>query len=131
MAGSKGSKYFDIFLNYRVWLEKRSSEGQVTDDLITLLRFVEQKGSLKAAADSCGISYRKAWGDLKEAEDFLGIPLCETHRGGKDGGVSILTDHGCELVAAFNQLHDQINQAIHNIVRDFFGKLNQPEKSTE
>ena len=67
MAGPKGSKYFDIFLNYQVWLEKRSMAGQVSDDLVSLLRHIQTKGSLKAAANEMDISYRKAWGDLKDA----------------------------------------------------------------
>lgn len=131
MAGSKGSKYFDVFLNYSVWLESRSGDGSVSDDLIILLRHIRDHGSLKAAAEKVGISYRKAWGDLKEAEAFLGFELCKTVRGGKDGGLSKLTEDGNNLVAAFDELHGQINQAIHHIVRNFFGKLNQPDPIEE
>ena len=131
MAGPKGSKYFDIFLNYQVWLEKRSMAGQVSDDLVSLLRHIQTKGSLKAAANEMDISYRKAWGDLKDAEEFLGFQLCDTHRGGKDGGISVLTPHGQQLVAAFDELHQQMNTAIHAIVRDFFGKLNQADTGAE
>lgn len=125
MAGPKGSKYFDIFLNYQVWLEKRNDSGQVPDTLIALLKLIREKGSLRAAAEAAGISYRKAWGDIHAAGDFLGFPLIEAIRGGKEGGNSHLTEHGAELVAAFDALHEQFDQAIHRIIRDFFKRLNQ------
>ncbi len=127
MAGPKGSKYFDIFLDYQVWLKGHSREGKVADQLIELLKEIDLHGSLKKAAAKKGLSYRKAWGDIKEAEEFLSLVLIDSSRGGKDGGLSRLTDDGIELLAAFEELHKQFDQAIHRITQQFFNTLNQKE----
>ena len=59
-----------------------------------LLDAVKREGSLQAAARTLGISYRKAWGDLREMENGLGIAVLQHHRGGPEGGSSTLTDTG-------------------------------------
>ncbi|MCK5821928.1 MAG: LysR family transcriptional regulator [Bacteroidales bacterium] len=127
MAGSKGSKYFNIFLDYQVWLKAQNREGRVDDQLIELLKEIGLHGSLKKAAIKKGLSYRKAWGDIKEAEEFLELSLIVSTRGGKDGGLSLLTEDGRELIAAFDELHYQFDQAIHRITRQFFNKLNKKD----
>lgn len=125
MAGPKGSKYFDIFLDYQIWLRGRSPDGQLGDHLVMLLKKIDQLGSIKMAAESQGMSYRKAWGDIREAEVFLRFDLIQTIRGGKEGGLSRLTDDGLELVAAFDELHAEFDKAIHRITKKFFRQLNQ------
>lgn len=125
MAGPKGSKYYDIFLNYQVWLERKNHNGHLNDDLIDLLRSIDRKGSLKAAAEERDLSYRKAWGDIRDAEEFLQLKLVKTVRGGKDGGLTQLTELGQELVTSFKELHHEFDKAIYRIIRNFFARLNQ------
>lgn len=134
MAGPKGSKYFDVFLNYQIKLSSKTQQGSLNDSLIRLLQEIATEGSLKMAAENRKLSYRKAWGDIKDAELFLGFELIETVRGGKDGGQSRLTKDGEELVMAFEELYDEFDTAIYRITRKFFHQLNQkdgqtPEKS--
>jgi molybdate transport system regulatory protein len=128
MAGPKGSKYFDVFLNYGITLNSKSQEGCISEATIELLKEIETYGSLKRAAQKQGLSYRKAWGDIKNAEKFLGFAIVEAVRGGKDGGLSRLTPDGQELVQAFRELHTEFNQAIYRITKKFFHKLNQQEE---
>jgi molybdate transport repressor ModE-like protein len=52
-----------------------------TTALLDLLRAVEQAGSIAQAAKSNGVSYRYAWGVLKDAEILFGKPLMHTQRG--------------------------------------------------
>jgi len=125
MAGPKGAKYYDIFLHYRVWLENRTSHGTLDDQLVLLLKAIRESGSLSSAADMMGISYRKAWGDIGKAEEFLGFKLVEKIRGGKDGGLSRLTLDGKELVDSFEELHSEFDQSIYRITRKFFHNLNK------
>ena len=51
MAGPKGSKYYDVFLKYRIWLENNSGEGILGDGKLELIKTIGELGSLKAAAD--------------------------------------------------------------------------------
>ena len=126
MAGPKGSKYYDIFLDYEVWLTNRET-GRIDDQLVRLLSLIEEKGSMRLAASESGLSYRKVWGDIRAAEQFLGFPLVQTVRGGREGGQSKLTEDGTDLVRAFRQLHQSFDQAIHDTTRSFFHKLNKQE----
>lgn len=124
MAGHKGAKYYNVFLNYRIWLNK-GKEGVLGDGKIKLLELIGKHGSLSAAAKEMGISYRKAWGNIKEAEEHLGFELVETYRGGQHGGASELTDDGKDLVDAFEELKKDFDAAIYKVTRKFFHKLNQ------
>lgn len=125
MAGPKGSKYFDVFLEYGVWLTNRETGGRMDDNLVKLLSVIREKGSLRSAADSLGLSYRKAWGDIRKAEKFIGFSLVEKIRGGKDGGLSRLTADGIELVEAFSHLHKEFDAAIYRTTKKFFHDLNK------
>ncbi|MBC8146632.1 MAG: LysR family transcriptional regulator [Bacteroidetes bacterium] len=113
----------DVFLRYKMWLSAVSGEGILGDGKYRLLRTIEEKGSLKAAADTLGMSYRKAWGDIKKAEKLLGYDLTDKHRGGKDGGKSILTDKAKNLLEAYDALHKKMNTAIEDASIEFNEKI--------
>ncbi|MBC8319576.1 MAG: LysR family transcriptional regulator [Bacteroidetes bacterium] len=109
----------DVFLRYKLWLSAVSGEGIIGEGQYLLLRMVEEKGSLKAAADELGTSYRKAWGDIKNAEELLGYELTDKHRGGKDGGKSVLTNKAKNLLEAYDALHKKMDIAIEDAYDDF------------
>lgn len=125
MAGTKGSKYYDIFLKYGVWLENADGESILGDGKFDLISCIDELGSLKAAADKTGISYRKAWGNVKEAEEKLGFLLVEKHRGGKSGGSSVLTPEGKKIIEAYKKLIVEFDDAIYQITKKFFNKVNE------
>jgi len=109
----------DVFLRYKLWLSAVSGEGIIGEGQYQLLRSIEANGSLKAAADELGTSYRKAWGDIKNAEELLGYELTEKQRGGKDGGKSTLTDKANNLLEAYDALHKKMDTAIEEAYDDF------------
>ncbi len=125
MAGSQGDKYYDVFLRYRLWLSTKDGVGILGEGRLALLKEIEKTGSLKAAADNLNISYRKAWGNIKHAEEMLGFVLVEKQRGGKSGGKSQLTDEGKNLLSAYDELKDDFELAIKDITRKFFKKINK------
>ncbi|MCB2196527.1 MAG: LysR family transcriptional regulator [Bacteroidetes bacterium] len=125
MAGPKGSKYYDVFLKFKVWLENTEGESILGNGKFELIDYIDQLGSLKAAADKLGISYRKAWGMLKDAEEKLGFCLTEKHRGGQHGGNSVLTTEGKELIEAYKELLVEFDEAIYQITKKFFNKVNK------
>lgn len=63
--------------------------------VIELLSAVDRMGSLQQAAQSLGLSYRHAWGQLKRCEASLGRPLLQSVRG-----------HGATLSPAGRRLLD-------------------------
>jgi len=121
MSRVKPSK-FEIFLNYKLWLSSVTGEGIIEEDRYKLLQIIKDKGSLKAAADDMKISYRKAWGDLKKAEELLGYELLDRQRGGKAGGQSQLTDKAVKLLEAYDVLHTKMDDAVEQAYEEFKNK---------
>ena len=109
MSRIKPSK-FEIFLNYKLWLSSVTGEGIIEEDRYKLLQLIKEKGSLKAAADTMQISYRKAWGDLRKAETCLGLPVIHRVRGGRGGGATTLTAQGLRLIKAFRRFRHTVER---------------------
>ena len=102
----------DFRPRFKLWLSSEEAKGGFGDGKWRLLKAIEREGSLKAATDSLGISYRKAWGDLKKAERALGIKLIEKHRGGSGGGETHLTEAGKKWMAAYGRFRSKIEKTV-------------------
>lgn len=59
---------------------------------------IQQTGSLNLAAKEMKMSYNKAWRIVRVAEEELSFPLIIKSVGGCNGGGSIVTDQGKELI---------------------------------
>lgn len=127
MAGSKGSKYFDVFLNYKFWLTQKDGTEILGKKVLNLLEDIDKEGSIQAASNKNKISYRKAWGDIKKAEEILKFTIIETKRGGKEGGKSSLTEDAKNMLQAFKELENELDKAVYNIAKKFFHNLNKQE----
>lgn len=126
MAGSKGSKYYDIFLDFSIDLKHKEDGNPIlTEEHFELLLNVGEVGSLMAAAEKMKISYRKAWELVRQSEKTLAFQLIEKHRGGKDGGNSVLTAEGARLIEAYKELRVEFDASVKRIVKDFFKKINE------
>ena len=125
MAGPKGSKYYDIFLKHNVQLITKDKEIAINEEGFRLLKEVSKENSIVAASKNMGISYRKAWGLLRETEYVLGFQLIMKHRGGKEGGKTYLTPEGTDLVSAYNVLVSDIERSAHDPVKRFFHCINE------
>jgi len=132
MAGPKGSKYYDVFMKYQINLETVDDEKILDWEGFGLLNAVRDTGSLSSAADKMNMSYRKAWGIIRDVEEKLGFNLVEKHRGGAEGGHTDLTMEGNELMNAYNELTDQFNKSMKEITRKFFWTINKrPDEKTK
>ncbi|HUW20107.1 MAG TPA: LysR family transcriptional regulator [Sedimentisphaerales bacterium] len=97
---------------FKLWLSSKDVEGAFGDGKWRLLKAVAAEGSLRAASDMLKISYRKAWGDLKKAEEALGIALVQKERGGSGGGGSGLTAEGERWVRAYERFRAEIEKVV-------------------
>ena len=88
----------------KIWLE--TDEGYVFGPgVYSLLKAIQEKGTLKDASQSLEMSYRYAWGLIKKAEEKLGAPLIEATKGGRQGGGSShITELGAHFIADFDQI---------------------------
>jgi molybdate transport system regulatory protein len=114
---------FEILLNYKLWLSSITGEGIIEEDRYRLLKQIKESGSLSSAAKNLGISYRKAWGDIKKAEELLGYGLTDRQRGGKDGGRTRLTEKANKLLEAYEALHLKMDDAVEEAYNEFKRKI--------
>lgn len=106
---------------WKLWLSCDGANAAFGDGKWRLLKAIEREGSLRAATASLGISYRKAWGDLREAEKSLGTKLVERHRGGSGGGETCLTAEGREWVLAYDRFSARVAETIAAEFESAFG----------
>lgn len=67
-----------------LWLEE-DSEMVFGMGRAMLLLAIDEHGSLKKAAEALGMSYRAAWGKLKQTETALGLRLVEKAGSNREG----------------------------------------------
>lgn len=125
MAGPKGSKYYDIFLKQQIRLVTLEDDTIISEEGFTLLTEIKKEQSIVAAARNMDISYRKAWGLLRQIENVLGFQLVGKHRGGKAGGKTDLTSEGVELTNAYIDLKAELEDNVHDTVKSFFKRINK------
>ena len=108
---------------FKLWLSTRDIEGVFGDGKWRLLKAIENTGSLTSASKSLRISYRKAWGDLKKAQEALNIALVEKQRGGILGGQTTLTEQGKKWVKAYTRFRDDTEKAVEKAYEKHIRKL--------
>lgn len=88
----------------KIWLE--TNEGFVFGPgVYNLLKAIKEKGTLKEASQSLGMSYRYAWGLIKKAEEKLEAPLIDATKGGRrGGGSSKITELGEHYIMDFEKI---------------------------
>ena len=106
---------------FKLWLSCDGAQGAFGDGKWRLLEAIQREGSLRAATVSLGISYRKAWGDLRKAENSLGAKLTEKHRGGSSGGETRLTDAGRDWLQAYGKFRERVAETIATEFETAFG----------
>lgn len=87
-----------------------------------LLCAIDDKGSLRAAAASMGLSYSKATQMIHRAEEAFGFPLTEKTIGGKGGGGSQLTEEARELIKTFQAYEEACHEATEKLYEEYFCK---------
>jgi len=118
------SKFSNLKLNYKIWLENDKNQGVLGDGKWQLLKAIQETGSLKTAIEKLELSYRKTWNNLRQIEDLLGFPILETSRGGTEGGNTTLTLEGERIVKAFDHFHSEFDIYIKQAFDKLLHELN-------
>jgi len=122
-------KLSDVRLHYKIWMSDEKETGIMGDGKWQMLKLIEEKGSMKAACDELGYTYRRTWGNLKKIEKFFGFPLLEKQRGGSDGGHTTLTEEGKNLVKAFDNFHKTVDTQIQSGFENFILELKRQDRA--
>ena len=99
----------------KLWIEK-DGKLALSDYRVRLLRLIDETGSLSDAAAAMQLSYRRAWGKLREIEHNLGVKLVDTAVGGAGGGGSRLTPEGRLLIERYERFRAAAEQ---DVAREF------------
>jgi len=76
-----------------------------------LLERVVAQGSIRSAAASMGMSYRKAWLLVQEMQDTFNGAVVTTEIGGSDGGGTKLTELGTNLLKTYRRIESRALRA--------------------
>ena len=113
----------DLRANCKVWLYSAGDKGVFGDGKARLLEAIAQHGSLQGACAALGISYRKAWADLRKAEACLGVRLVERVRGGCGGGHMTLTTEAHAVMAAYRPFRDRVTVCLQEAFETLLATL--------
>jgi molybdate transport system regulatory protein len=76
-----------------------------------LLDRVVEHGSIRSAAASMGMSYRKAWLLVREMQDTFNGAVVTSETGGAAGGGTQLTELGATLLKAYRRVESKAARA--------------------
>ncbi len=105
-------------LRVKIWLEE---DGQPVfgDGRLKLLKEIHKTGSITAATENLGVSYRHAWGEIRKIEQRLGFKLIDTQTGGRGGGGASLTPRAIDFLHSY----EQISKSVSSDITKKFGML--------
>lgn len=110
-------------IDYKFWIETDSGVSIMGEGKWFLLKNIKETGSLKAAVEKMGYTYRQTWENLKNIEEKIGFKLIEKSRGGAKGGQTVLTQKGEEIVAFFDKFYEKIKPSIDMEIAEMQSEL--------
>jgi len=113
----------DLKVKSKFWIVDERGRPVFGSGRCRILEQIEKLGSIRAAADSLGMSYRAVWGKLRAAEERLEIKLVETFPGGGRNRGARLTPEAREIIAMFHKLHRQGNEQADELFHTIFKGL--------
>jgi molybdate transport system regulatory protein len=99
-----------ISVRVRVDFGPRSALGP---GKIALLEAIDRSGSLSQAAIQLGMSYRRAWGLLRDLNREFDEPLATASVGGAHGGGAQLTPVATRVIAAYRAVERAAARSAH------------------
>jgi len=95
----------------RVWIN--SGECSFTGPgKIELLEKIKELGSLRKAASEMKMSYRQAWQRIDKMNKRAEQPLVILTRGGKDGGIAVVTEFADKVILSYKTLQSAFTKFI-------------------
>ncbi len=104
--------------DFKVLLELEGEKRISGNDLFNLLGNILEYGSISRAAARMGISYRYAWGMVGAAEKALRLELVHRQAGGPEGGGTVLSAEGRELLEQYRSFQREVERRLE----DFMGR---------
>lgn len=94
---------------YKLWIEK-DGKPVFGAGICEIMHLIRETGSLHRAAECLSMSYRAAWGKIREYENILNVELLEKGRHGRLGAQ--LTEAGNTMLDYYEQIQREIDKVI-------------------
>ena len=91
------------------------------DGRAQLLELIDELGSLKKAVVRLGMSYRNAWGYLRELEQAAGFKILERGPGGGPASGTRLTRRGRQFLARYRRFREGVEKGATRQFTQVFG----------
>ncbi|CAI8217339.1 MAG: Molybdenum-pterin-binding protein MopA [Arcobacter lacus] len=82
---------------------------------ITLLKAIDEHGSLSKACKAVPISYKAAWDAIDSMNNLSSNPVVIRQTGGKGGGGSSLTEYGKKILHSYEIIKDEQNRFLNRL----------------
>jgi molybdate transport repressor ModE-like protein len=92
-----------------------------TTMLLKLLMSIQKKGAISEAAREVGLSYRYAWGLLRDGEKLFGQPLIQSGRG-RGTNLTALSE---KLVWADHRINARLSPLLESLASELEGELSK------
>ena len=99
-----------LHARFRLRINK-GEEIAVGPGKVALLEAIIAAGSITAAAKDLGMSYRRAWLLVDDMNRCFKKPVVDSAKGGKEGGGTVVTPTGQEVVALYRGIEAQAQKA--------------------
>jgi molybdate transport system regulatory protein len=96
---------------------RKGRAGQVGAERIAVLRAIAEHGSIAAAAQAAGLSYKGAWDAVQALNNLFAQPMVEAQAGGKRGGAAQVTPEGRTLLQAYDTVERELAHALEGLER--------------
>lgn len=88
---------------------------------IALLKAIEEVGSINKAASLVPMSYKTAWDAIDTMNNLCPFPVVSKETGGKNGGGTLLTSYGKNLIQTYEVIQKEHQKFLENLsqITDF------------
>lgn len=98
-------KHIEIRLRHWVYVDDTKFFGP---GRLELLQHIEATGSIAQAAKAMRLSYKKAWTMVDSMNSLGTSPYVVTQKGGAEGGGTLLTETGKNVMEAYQRLNEKL-----------------------
>jgi molybdate transport system regulatory protein len=112
-----------IMAHLSIRIDFEPSGSALGPGMAELLERIGKMGSIRKAAASMNMSYRKAWLLVKGMHDTFGGPVVSTEIGGAAGGGAELTELGLKLVRTFRDIEKIAEKATASEMAELSGMV--------
>ncbi|MCL2161666.1 MAG: TOBE domain-containing protein [Betaproteobacteria bacterium] len=113
----------------RFWIE-RGPRAFLGRGRVDLLEKVNASNSIAEAARQLGMSYKTAWDMVDAMNNLADQPLVVRVKGGRQGGGTVLTDYGQQVIANFRAMEQEYETMLAALERryPYFGQLQELDR---